>query len=93
MDFTRDQPPVVISDRRPRIEDGPGPFAKRGKPATIPLDLPAMEGLDERFVVVVVGGRHAPTQETACLGEEVVHCGSAAMKCDQSCALCSCTKS
>lgn len=79
MDLTCDQPPVVISDWRPRIEDGPSPFAERGKPARIPLNLPAMEGLDERFVMVVVGGRLATAQETACLGEKIIHCGSAAM--------------
>ena len=57
MDLTCNQPPVVISDRRPRIEDGPSPFAERRKPARVPLDLPAMEGLDERFVMVIVCGR------------------------------------
>ena len=75
MNLACDQPSVVISDRCPRVEDGSSSFAKRRKPPRIPFDWPRVERLDERFVVVIIGGGLATSQETAGLGEKVVHCG------------------
>ena len=87
MNLACDQPSVVISDRCPRVEDCPSSFAERRKSARIPFDRPGVERLDERFVVVIIGGGLATSQETAGLGEKVVHCGDEFIRAACACSL------